>query len=196
MIFVELFVPRGSLDADRLRRVAERLGSLYELAEGEHMQAGTADVFRSLFQVVVHEPEVWVAGERPVTTPRYVVRAHVPGPWRKDMSGPIISYVTRVLRQEDGREPVVHVHVLGVPEGGIGLDGRATTSTGIVDLLNEPYKAELASGRAVRDPLCGMIVLLDDTAITLEVDGTRHGFCCEECRDAFAERRRKEAARA
>jgi hypothetical protein len=200
MMFVELFAPKGTLDADRRRRVAERLGSLHELTEGEEsIGAGTAQVFRSMFQVVVHEPDVWVAAERvhdPADRPRYLVRVYVPGPWRKDMSQAVVSYVTKVLIDSDGRDPIVQVHVLGVPEGGIGLDGQVRTSEAIVEMMSAPYQDDLATGRAARDPLCGVIVPMDDDAVTLEEDGVLHAFCCAGCRDAYVDKRRKEAAHA
>ncbi|WP_049577760.1 hypothetical protein [Nonomuraea sp. SBT364] len=199
MMFIELFVPKGTLDSDR-RLVAERLGSLHELTGGgELIGAGTAHVFRSMFQVVVHEPDVWVAAERalvPADRPRYLVRVHVPGPWRKDMSEAVIAYATKVLKESDGRDPDVQVHVLGVPEGGIGLDGAATTSEGIIELMNAPERDALAAGTAARDPLCGVLVPLDDDAVTLEEDGVLHAFCCADCRDVYVERRRKQSTRA
>ncbi|MFG1946807.1 YHS domain protein [Nonomuraea sp. NPDC048826] len=195
MMFVELFTPWGNLDATGRRLVAGRLGSLCELTGGgAPVGDGTAEVFRSMFQVVVHEPEVWVAGDRPLgpaDRPHYLVRVYVPGPWRKDMSHTVIEYVTRVINEVDGGNPAVQVHVLGVPEGGIGLDGRARTSAEIVDLLSEPHQAELGAGRAARDPLCGVIVPLGDDAITLEADGTLHAFCCAGCRDAYVGRRER-----
>ncbi|MFB4290684.1 YHS domain protein [Nonomuraea sp. ATR24] len=198
MMFIELFVPKGVLDSDR-RLVAERLGSLHELTGGgELIGDATAEVFRSMFQVVVHEPDVWVAAGRalgPGDRPRYLVRVYVPGPWRKDMSEAVVSYATKVLRESDGRDPDVQVHVLGVPEGGIGLNGRATTSEGIVELLNAPVEADLAAGRAARDPMCGVIVPLDDDAVTLEEDGVLHAFCCSGCRDVYVDRRARQAAR-
>ena len=39
---------------------------------------------------------------------------------------------------------------------------------------------------AAVDPVCGMSVVLTETTITLEHDGTTHAFCCGGCRDVFA----------
>ncbi|RKT90048.1 hypothetical protein SAMN05421805_11447 [Saccharopolyspora antimicrobica] len=194
-MFVELFAPKGSLSADQRRQVAELLGSPREFVPEAERHAGITEVFGSLFHVVVHEPEVWVAGGQvlePGGPAQYVVRVHVPGPWRKEMSEFVISWATKALATVIGdaarpyQEPVVQVHVLGVPEGGIGLLGEVARSARIVEMMGEPYRADLAAGRAVEDPLCGVIVPLDDAAITLEVDGQVHAFCCAGCRDQFA----------
>jgi hypothetical protein len=202
MMFIELFAPHGALSADQRRRVALRLGSLREFAPAEEVHAGTATVFGAMFHVVVHEPRVWVAADQlvePDAPAVYVVRVFVPGPWRKDMSETIVSHVTKALAEvdDDGerpyREPVVQVHVLGVPEGGFGLYGQVKTSTQLVELMSEPYEADFAAGKALKDPLCGVIVPLNDTTVTLELDDTLYGFCCAGCRDEFVEKRRKAA---
>ncbi|MEQ4305450.1 hypothetical protein ABNF97_29405 [Plantactinospora sp. B6F1] len=204
MIFIEVIAVKGRLDPAERARVARRLGSLAELgggSDGSQTQPGTAEVFRTMFQVVIHEPEVWVTGEELVTSAdpaRYVVRAYVPAPWRKDLSQVLITHVTRVLSEAGGGTPAepagaaaarVQVHVLGVTEGSIGIGGEARTSTDLVDMLGAPYEADLAAGRAVRDPLCGVIIPLNEHAVTLEIAGTLYGFCCRGCRDAFLAKR-------
>ncbi|WP_019610674.1 hypothetical protein [Nocardiopsis sp. CNS-639] len=203
MFFIELFVPKGALAPERLRRLAERLGTVTELTEGEEIQPGWEQVLGSLMQVVVHEPEVWVVGQRVLgadAAPRYAVRFHVPGPWRKAMSDALVSYATRVVADAEAdaerpyREPVVQVQVVGVTEGSLGVYGRAVDSDALVELISEPYAEDLARGRAVRDPLCGVAVPLNDTAVTLEWKGTLHGFCCSDCREEFLRKQRKEAA--
>ena len=220
MIFIELFVPKGALDPGQKRRVAERLGSIEELGagtEGEStMAAGPAAVFGALFHVVVHEPDVWVVGERalgPEDRPRFLVRVHVPGPWRKDMSEILISDATRIIAEEccvvaeergvgapSYSDPAhsdldVQVHVVGVSEGSIGLGGAVTTSQGIVDLMNRPLVDAAARGEALEDPVCGMLVPLGPDAVTLEWDGELLAFCCRGCRDGFVEKRHRAAAR-
>lgn len=208
MIFIELFVPKGALGPDRRRRVAERLGSIEELGagtEGESdMAAGSAAVFGSMFQVVVHEPEVWVVGERalgPEDRPRYLVRVHVPGPWRKDLSATVISDVTRIVAQECAvgdaayRDLDIQVHVIGVSEGSIGMRGEVTTSHGIVELMNRPLADAATRGEALEDPMCGMLVPLGPATATVELDGELFAFCCGGCRDGFVEKRRRAAAR-
>lgn len=199
MMFVELFAPKGVLGAEERRRLVMRLGALEGLVPEEQRHAGVGPVFGSMFHVVVHEPEHWVRAGRlvePETNPVFVVRIHVPGPWRKDMSEYLVQHVTGVLTKfadETGtaRQASVQVHVLGVPEGGLGVDGQVRTSTRLVDMMGEPYEEDLAAGRALRDPLCGVIIPLNDHAVTLELDGTLYGFCCAGCRDEFvAERQR------
>jgi xanthine dehydrogenase accessory factor len=39
------------------------------------------------------------------------------------------------------------------------------------------------------DPVCGMEVAVSDQSLHLDVDGERHWFCCESCRDRFAAER-------
>jgi xanthine dehydrogenase accessory factor len=36
------------------------------------------------------------------------------------------------------------------------------------------------------DPICGMEVAMTEDSLSLEVDGERHFFCCDGCRDSFA----------
>ncbi|XVQ10343.1 YHS domain-containing protein [Spirillospora sp. CA-255316] len=195
MLFIELFVPRDALDADRCRQVAQSLlGRM--TGDGEEAMAGpAADVFASQFQVVVHRPETWVVGDRLAGDPSpYMVRVHAPGPWRKDTSEHIIGAFTKAITDLDPGA-AVQVHVLGVPEGSIGVRGEAKTSTELVEMMNDPLRQAHAEGRALLDPMCGMLVE-PDKAPTLEYEGTLYGFCCEGCRTEFIAKKEKEAARA
>ncbi|MEU2946466.1 YHS domain protein [Nocardiopsis alba] len=205
MMFIELFVPRGSLAPERIRHMAERLGDVEALSEGEEMHDGWRRVMESLIQVVVHEPLMWAVDRRaldPGAAPRYVVRFHVPAPWRKAMSPNLIAYATKVISEVEAdperpyRDPVVQVQVVGVTEGSLGLYGEPVDSERLVEIIGEPYRQDLAEGRAVRDPLCGVIVPLNDSTVTLEWEGTTHGFCCTGCREEFLRKKDKEAARA
>ncbi|WP_216212328.1 hypothetical protein [Amycolatopsis aidingensis] len=213
MFFVELFVSKGALEPEQRRRVARRLGRLGELSDGEpaegadevsEMAPRSAAVAAAMFQVVVHEPEIWVAAENLVTPegpPRCVVRVHVPGPWRKDLSETLVAYATRIIAAEfedrlrPYREPTVQVHVIGVSEGSIGLRGKVATSNDIVEMLSEPYREDAAEGRALRDPMCGVLVPLEGNTATVELDGELYAFCCAGCRAEFLAKRRKAAAR-
>jgi xanthine dehydrogenase accessory factor len=49
----------------------------------------------------------------------------------------------------------------------------------------EPRPAAPAVAVAV-DPVCGMGVAVTDASLHLDVDGERHWFCCESCREKFA----------
>ncbi|GAB3479558.1 YHS domain protein [Nocardiopsis coralliicola] len=209
MIFIELFAPAGALAPERLRRTAVRLGSLQELdsdpGEAEEIAPALAQVFGSLFQVVVHECPVWVVSEDALAAddrPRFAVRIALPAPWRKDLSATLITTATRILAEESGlgeaayREPLVQVHVVGITEGSLGLHGQPTTSQGVVDLMNQPFAEDAEQGRALKDPICGMLVPLDGDSPTLTLDGTLYAFCCKGCRADFQRRQQKEAARA
>ncbi|WP_067970828.1 YHS domain protein [Nocardiopsis trehalosi] len=205
MMFIELSVPRGSVPPERLRRVAERLGTVTELTEGEAIPSGWERALGSLMQVVVHEPAVWVVDQHALgadPAPRYAVRFHVPGPWRKAISDALVAYATRIIAESEAdaerpyREPVVQVQVVGVSEGGLGVYGRTVGSEEIVEMMGASYEGDLAEGRAARDPLCGVIVPLDGTATTLEWRGALHAFCCDGCRDEFLRKERAKAATA
>ncbi|RDI44425.1 YHS domain protein [Nocardia mexicana] len=210
MMFIELFLSEGALDPAQRRRVAQRLGTIHELGAGEPESGGdemaprSAAVFASMFQVVVHEPQIWVAGESALTEqdpPHCLVRIHVPGPWRKDMSETLISYATRIVSDEFDdqelpyRRPTVQVHVVGVSEGSIGMLGKMVRSEDLVEMLSDPYRDDAAAGKALKDPMCGVLVPLDDSAVTIEIDGELYAFCCRGCRAEFVAKREK-AARA
>ena len=84
------------------------------------------------------------------------------------------------------------VNVVGIADGSIGLNGKATTAAGVVNYMTEEYRAaahaetDLPYG-VVIDPICGMQVRLGPSAITLDHDGTTIGFCAAGCRDAYAQ---------
>ncbi|MEW2352459.1 YHS domain protein [Spirillospora sp. NPDC029432] len=200
MLFIELFVPPGRLDPARRRQIAS---SLLRNMTGDPdadtaLDSRSGAVFASQFHVVVHRPETWVVGEQAVEpdgpAAPYMVRVHVPGPWRKDTSEHVITTFTQKIVEVDP-EAAVQVHVLGVPEGSMGVRGEAKTSAALVEMMNEPLQQDYAEGKAVKDPMCDMLVSLD-TAPTLEWEGTLYGFCCEGCRTEFVEKRRKEREKA
>ncbi|GAB2711993.1 hypothetical protein [Nocardia thraciensis] len=203
MIFIELFLSEGALDPAQRGRIAQRLGTIHELGagkpgnEGEEMASRSAAVFASMFQVVVHEPRIWVAGEHALTEqdpPHCLVRIHVPGPWRKDMSETLISYATRIVSDElPYRRPNVQVHVVGVSEGSIGMLGRTVRSEDLVEMLSDPYRADAETGKALKDPVCGVLVPLDDNTTTLEINGELYAFCCRGCRAEYVAKREKRA---
>ncbi|WP_280270105.1 hypothetical protein [Nocardia wallacei] len=210
MMFIELFLSAGALDPAQRRRAAQRLGTIHELGAGEpgsgeeHMAPRSAAVFASMVQVVVHEPQLWVAGEHALTAqdpPHCLIRIHVPGPWRKDMSETLISYATRIVSDEFDdtelpyRRPTVQVHVVGISEGSVGMLGRMMKSEDLVEMLSDPYRADAESGTALQDPMCGVLVPLDDNTATLEIDGELYAFCCRGCRAEYVAKREK-AARA
>lgn len=201
MMFIELFAPKGALTTEQRRRVAERLAT--EVMREESAPPAVIEASLGISHVVVHEPDTWMVGGRPVESteaPRYLVRVSVPDAWRKEMSEHVISRVTRVLAEVDGdprrlyREPHAWVHVVGVPEGSMGSFGQVMDSTDIVKLITKSFRAsggptpDSAPGTTI-DPICGMTVPLTAATITIEHDGTRYAFCSAACRRVFADER-------
>jgi YHS domain-containing protein len=208
MMFIELFVPKGALSEAQRRRLSERLITEFMTeAEEQSAPAEVIEAGRAIWQVVVHEPDPWIAGGRAVDAgepPRYVVRVSVSAAWRKEMSAEVISRVTRILAEADQnpqrlyQEPVAWVHVIGVPEGSCGAFGQVMTSTDIVKLITKPFREspdrealiETASPGTAIDPICGMTVPLTGTTLTLEHEGAIYAFCSAGCRAVFVEEQR------
>ncbi|MFE7170686.1 hypothetical protein [Streptomyces sp. NPDC057616] len=216
MILIELFAPAGVLDQAQRQEAGRRLVDALMGTEDSHAQA-VMDSARALTQVLVHEPAAWVTGDRagvdptdpegssvPANPPRYLVRVTAPAAWRKEMSGHAIDRLTQALCETEaaaGRdpdrlrdEPHALVHVVGVAEGSLGLYGRPMGSLDLIRHLTAPHRdavAQLATDDlppgTVIDPVCGMTVDLAATDLTLEVDGTVHGFCNGQCRRIFAD---------
>lgn len=209
MMFLELFVPRGTFGTDELRRLAERLTmkqllthvdairDVVDVGEAASANAGVLDFIDSINHVVVHEVGTWIAGGRPLGPdgpPRYVARVYVPGPWRKAISAFLIASITRALSQADPeperfyREPRVEVHVIGVPEGGYGVSGRVVGESALLDMISEAKTGTPVPGDpgVLIDPVCGMVA--SDMVATLEHEGTTYGFCSPGCRRHFADK--------
>lgn len=207
MMFLELFVPRGAFSAEQLRELAGRLTmrqllahadairDVVDASEGSSANPGVLDFIDSVNHVVLHEIGTWITDGRLLDhagPPRYLVRAYVPGPWRKAMSAFLIASITRAISQsspEPGRcyrEPCVEVHVIGVPEGGYGVFGRVAGESALLDMISEAKTDTPAPGDGcvLIDPVCGMDA--SDTVTTLEHDGTTYGFCSPGCRRHFA----------
>ncbi|GLY87239.1 YHS domain protein [Actinoallomurus iriomotensis] len=216
MMFLELYVPRGTYSADQLRRLAESLTmkqllthvdairDVIDASEGSSANPGVLDFLESINHVVVHEIGTWIVGGRalgPAEPPRYVARVYVPGPWRKPLSPFFIASITRALAQADPepercyREPVVEVQVVGVPEGGYGVFGRVVGETALIEMISEAKTDTPVPDdpEVLIDPVCGMVA--GDMVATLEHDGTTYGFCSLGCRRHFADKLAEEAAR-
>jgi YHS domain-containing protein/phenylpyruvate tautomerase PptA (4-oxalocrotonate tautomerase family) len=206
MMFIEVFAPKGTLGHEQRRHLGERLSA--ELMYEESAPAAVIDAGRALVQVVFHEPDTWIIGDRaadPGGPPRYLVRVSVPGAWRKEASAELIARVTRVLADADAdprrvyAEPVAWVQVIGVPEGSYGTLGQVMRSTDIIKMIVKPMREAAGNdvpdrepdpGTAI-DPICRMTVALTDSAITLELDGTLYAFCSTGCRHVFVEERQE-----
>lgn len=198
MMFIEVFVSKGTLSPEQRRQLGRQL---IEIMSEESAPAEVIDAWHSLGQVVFYEPETWVVGgQASEPAPRYLLRVTVPGAWRKGMSNELIPRLTRVLAgvapdpQRLYEEPLAWIHVLGVPEGGIGTLGKVMRSTDIIEMITLPFQ-KLAEGATMVappgmaiDPICGMTVALNDTAITLAHEGQTYAFCCTGCRAVFARR--------
>jgi YHS domain-containing protein len=206
MMFIELFIPKGTVSEEQRHRLSQRLITEFMTEEEEQSApTGVIEASRALQQVVVHEPDTWIVGGRPVDPnepPRYLVRVSLPSSWRKPMSAEVISRVTRVLAEADPnpqrlyQESVAWVHVIGVPEGSYGTLGKALEGTDIVKMITRPFRESperdalikaAPPGRSAIDPVCGMTVPLTDAPFTLEHDGTTYAFCSAGCRQVFVE---------
>lgn len=204
MNLIELFSPKGALRDDQRRRLGERL--VTELIRADGAPPDLIARGRDLTWLVVHEPEVWTVGGQPADPgdpPRYLVRASVPGGHMNDgMRAELVRRLTRVIAEVDDdpqriyEHPHAWVHINEVPSGHMGAFGQVMPTVDIVrmvvtgDVPSGPVAADVAAGHdvpvTVVDPVCGMTVVRDDHAITMDVDGTTHGFCSPSCRDVFA----------
>ncbi|GAA3668254.1 hypothetical protein GCM10022224_035630 [Nonomuraea antimicrobica] len=130
MPFVELFVPKGSLDQERHEKIGGRLVSEVMIAEG----APDNEAARSISWLVVNEIDAWFVGGRQLPAgekPKYVVRVGVPaGSMNDDKRRDIVRRVTRVLADADvdpGRftqATAAWVHINEIPEGNWGAGGE------------------------------------------------------------------------
>lgn len=207
MILIELFVPAGVLDPAQRKEAGRRLVDALMGTEDAHAEA-VMNSARALTQVLVHEPAAWITGDRdpvdPADPPRYLVRVSAPAAWRKEMSGHAIDRLTQALAETEaaaGRDPGrlrdqphALVHVVGIAEGSLGMQGRPMGSLDLIQHMTAPHRdaiAHLATDDlppgTVIDPVCGMTVDLASTDLTLEIDGTVHGFCNGQCRRIFAD---------
>ncbi|MFW5418076.1 YHS domain-containing protein [Nocardiopsis sp. CNT-189] len=202
MFFIEVFIPKGSLDPERRRLLMQRLGSVDELLMGEPMHPEAERTMRSCYQAVLHEQEIWTVGGALWTEgdpARYVVRLQVPGSWRKEMAEHLIPIFLRIIGEIDGDpegvagEPRALVHAVGVPEGSVGVFGGPMRSEDLGLKIGQSFREARRRGEtepgprpgAVYDPMCGMTIDLATAEFTLEHGGEVYGFCCDPCRTSF-----------
>ena len=141
MPFVELFVPKGSLDQERRQKIGGQLVSEVMVAEG----APDTKAARSISWLVVHEIDAWFVGGRRSSTgdrPKYVVRVGVPaGSMNDDKRRDIVRRVTRVLADADAdperftRATAAWVHIDEIPEGNWGAGGEIVRIEDIAALV-------------------------------------------------------------
>ncbi|WUH99304.1 tautomerase family protein [Spirillospora sp. NBC_00431] len=130
MPFVELFVPKGSLDQESREKVGGRLVSEVMIAEG----APDTEAARAISWLVVNEIDAWFIGGRQLPAgekPRYVVRVGVPaGSLNDDKRADIVRRVTQVLADADAKPErftqatAAWVHINEIPEGNWGASGE------------------------------------------------------------------------
>ncbi|MFF7984055.1 hypothetical protein ACFZDK_33910 [Streptomyces sp. NPDC007901] len=207
MILIEVFAPAGVLDPARHQEVGKRLIDALMGTEDAHAEA-VMDSARALTQVLIHEPAAWITGDRPpvdpADSPRYLIRVSAPAAWRKEMSAHAIDRLTQALADteaEAGRDPDrlrdqphALIHVVGIPEGSLGMCGRTMGSLDLIQHMTAPHRGAIANSPTdelppgtVIDPVCGMTVDLNSTDLTLEVEDTVDGFCNGQCRRIFAD---------
>ncbi|MCZ0997424.1 YHS domain-containing protein [Streptomyces mirabilis] len=207
MILIELFVPPGVFDPAQRRRLGGRLIDALMGNDDAHAKA-VMDSARALTQVLVQEPAAWIAGDRhpvdPADPPRYLIHVSAPAAWRKEMSAHTIGRLTQALAEtevEAGRDPDrlrdqphALVHVVGIPEGSLGMCGRPMGSLDLIQHMTAPHRDDIAHlptddlpPGTVIDPVCGMSVDLNATDLTLEYEDTVYGFCNGQCRRIFAD---------
>ncbi|WP_024802291.1 tautomerase family protein [Nocardia sp. BMG51109] len=141
MPFVELFVPKGSLDQERREKIGGRLVSEVMLAEG----APDTEAARSISWLVVNEIDAWFVGGRQLPAgekPKYVVRVGVPaGSMNDDKRADIVRRVTRVLADADAdparfaQPAAAWVHINEIPEGNWGACGEIVRIEDIAALV-------------------------------------------------------------
>jgi YHS domain-containing protein/phenylpyruvate tautomerase PptA (4-oxalocrotonate tautomerase family) len=201
MTLIELLISKGALDTDQRRKIGARL--VNELMNAEHAPADLIERGRAMTYVDVRESDAMVGG-RPVdagASPHYFVRVSVPGSHLTDgMRAEMVARITRVLAEVDPHperlsdEARAWVQIIEVPDGNTGVLGQVARIGDLVKMTVKPGFRPTAPGGApnggdvasVTDPICGMTVVLDDHAVTLERDGTTYAFCSTACRDIFA----------
>ncbi|WP_433281633.1 hypothetical protein ACQPZA_15330 [Pseudonocardia xinjiangensis] len=199
MNLIEITHPVGAMDEAARAEVAQQI--MTGMLGGEEIPAETLRRVRRMSHVLFHEARSWTTGDGPVPAhapPPYIVTITVPEAWREEMSRYAIGVVRAALRRRDNQHGVsreggdVWVNVVGIADGSIGLNGKATTAAGVLNYMTEEYRAaapaqtDLPDGVVV-DPICGMQVRLGPKAITLDHNGTTIGFCATGCRDAYTQ---------
>jgi hypothetical protein len=156
---------------------------------------------RAMTHIAFRELHGWYTGDGPLapdSVPPVIATITVAEAWREEMSRHAISVLRSAVHRLDTtrgwkrRGGDLWVIVQGVPDGSIGLDGRASTAEDVLAYMTEEFRAAQAAGRAspapagtLLDPICGMFVHLGRASITLDHDGATMGFCSLGCRDAY-----------
>lgn len=202
MMLIEITHPRGRLRQEDRARIAEHiLGVL--LLDG-HAPEETMRRGREMTHVLFREAEDWHTGSgaTPRTAagqaPPLIATITVPQAWQEEVARHMVATVRAAVRRVDAdhgwtrQREHLWVNVVGIPDGGIGLGGKAMTADGVLAHMTEEYRAAQQAGTVepapegkVVDPVCGMFVTLGKNAIILEHRGKTVGFCAQSCRDAY-----------
>ena len=199
MNLIEISYPRGTVDQAERERMASSIVSAIT-GGGTGAPEETMRHARRMIHIAFREMDAWSTGDGPVSgdnPPPFVVTVTVPETWRTEVS----RYMTGVMRAAIGRYDAgrgyvrdggdIWVNTIGVQDGSIGLNGKASTAADVLDYMTEEFRAknhdsqDLPDGVVV-DPICGMHVRLGPKAITLDHNGNTVGFCSHGCRDAYA----------
>ncbi|WP_280275879.1 hypothetical protein [Nocardia wallacei] len=201
MFLIEIAHPAGALDDDDRSLLTGRM--LDPLLGSGHAPEETMMRASLATHVAYRELQGWRTGNgapEPGAAPPLIVTITIPQAWRDaESSRHFIGIVRAAVNRLDGARGwerdlgSLWVRVDGIPDGSIGLDGKAVTAAGVLDFLTEVYRAAAAAGAAAKvpegkllDPICGMLVPDTQQAITLDHDGVRVGFCAAGCREAYA----------
>lgn len=199
-MLIEIAHPAGALPAADRDLLVRRI--LDVTLDPNHAPEETMRRARAMTHVTFRELHDWRTGDGPLdpdAAPPLLVTVTVPAAWREETA----RHLTGVVRAAVNRLDTTHgrqrrgghlwVNVLGVPDGSIGLNGKASTADDVLAYLTEDYRAARAAGTAepvpdgmLVDPVCGMLVRPGKAAITLDHDGATVGFCALGCRDAYA----------
>lgn len=203
MMLIEVAHPAGALRSADRELLTDRI--LTVLLTTDHAPEETMRRARSMTHVAFRELHGWHTGDGPLASgavPPMIITITVPELWREEVSRHTIGAIRAAVRRLDvtrgwhrnGGD--LWVNVLGIPDGSIGLNGKATDADGVLDFMTEDFRTAQASGAAMPvpdgmlvDPICGMLVRPGKESITLEEDDATIGFCALGCRDAYVRQR-------
>lgn len=190
MYLAEVLVPPATWMDDIRAEVAERV--LVALTRHDEAPSQAEVNLRRSWHVIVHEPATWVTGHEGQAA---VIRIAAPAMSMMTDEGraEVIARVTGPVMDMLGADAHVTVHLSEHPDGTVGLDGQVVHEADVVrtvigDAPVQTEQAIRAGDATATDPVCGMSVSLEDSPITLQHGDDAYAFCCEGCRDVFAER--------
>src|SRR5579875_1952916 len=192
MNLIDIAYPTGTLTAEQRHDIARSI--LDNLLVEPNAPAEAIRRAGTLTHVWFHAGQTWTTGAGPYTDGPIplVATITVPEAWRAEMARHAISAVrvalARHLPDAVGAAGGLWINVIGVPDGCLGMNGKACDSSDIVRFLTRDLDIPEPAGLpddVVIDPVCGMRVHLGKSAITLDHDGRTTGFCAAGCRDVY-----------